>query len=208
LQFLETKLPVETSEFNAKLNFTGSAGQGFGMLLEDGLELLLEGEANDSVCKSMNGGIVAIRPSPQAPEDEDIVLIGNCALYGATGGSLYVRGAAGGRFGVRNSGAEAVVEGVGLHGCEYMTSGLVVVLGALGGNFGAGMTGGEAFLLDALEDSINKDYLKSEEMNPEDLSMLHKLLTNHELLTNSLLASKLISNWAEHLPRFSKWIPV
>ncbi|HVG38546.1 MAG TPA: hypothetical protein VM870_04625, partial [Pyrinomonadaceae bacterium] len=132
-----------------RLHFTGSAGQSFGAFIPRGLTLTLEGDANDYVGKGLSGGRVVVRPPRAATfAPEENVIIGNVALYGATGGEAFIGGVAGERFAVRNSGVTAVVEGVGDHGCEYMTKGLVVVLGRTGRNFAAGMTGGLAFVLD------------------------------------------------------------
>src|SRR5581483_7436121 len=136
-----------------RVRFTGSAGQSFGAFLSAGVELDLVGEANDYVGKGMGGGRIAIR----APEGDagDAVLVGNTVLYGATGGELFCAGRAGERFAVRNSGADAVVEGIGDHGCEYMTNGTVAVLGPVGRNFGAGMSGGVAFIYDPAGDFLS-----------------------------------------------------
>ena len=132
-----------------RLDLSGAAGQSFGAFLTDGVELSLVGQANDYVAKGLSGGVVVVRPEPEVVADPAAsTLAGNVCLFGATAGRLHVVGRAGMRFAVRNSGAEAVVEGLGAHGCEYMTGGVVVVLGPVGANFGAGMTGGRAYLLD------------------------------------------------------------
>ena len=132
-----------------RLDLAGAAGQSFGAFLVAGIELDLVGQANDYVAKGLSGGLVVVRPEPAVLADPAAsTLVGNVCLFGATAGRLHVVGRAGMRFGVRNSGAEAVVEGLGAHGCEYMTGGIVVVLGPVGANFGAGMTGGRAYLLD------------------------------------------------------------
>ncbi|HYX11645.1 MAG TPA: hypothetical protein VE817_06680, partial [Candidatus Acidoferrum sp.] len=137
-------------EDSIQVTFTGSAGQSFGGWLAPGVSFTLFGDAQDYCGKGLSGGTLAVRPREEATfKAEDNVVIGNVALYGATGGKAFFRGIAGERFGVRNSGAEAVVEGIGAHGCEYMTGGTVVVLGPIGPNFGAGMTGGRAFVYDA-----------------------------------------------------------
>ena len=131
------------------LNLEGSGGQSFAAFLSRGITINLKGDANDYFCKGLSGGKVIISPPDKSTFNaEENIIIGNVALYGATGGSVFIRGIAGERFAVRNSGADAVVEGVGDHGCEYMTRGKVVVLGATGRNFAAGMSGGEAFVLD------------------------------------------------------------
>ena len=140
--------PRGLPEGAVSIRLTGSAGQSFGAFIVDGMSLDLEGEANDYVGKGMTGGEIAIRPPAAAPFDTPQAIAGNTVLYGATGGSLFAAGRAGERFCVRNSGATAVVEGIGDHGCEYMTGGRVVVLGPTGSNFGAGMTNGSAFVYD------------------------------------------------------------
>src|SRR5690606_30486801 len=144
-----------------RLEFEGSAGQGFACFLVRGVEARLIGEANDSVAKGMSGGSVTIVPARAARfVAEDNVLIGNGALYGATGGALYLRGRAGDRFAVRNSGAEAVLEGAGLHACEYMTGGRVAILGPIGDNAGAGMTGGVLYLRASERLRVNAEYVE------------------------------------------------
>ncbi len=176
-----------------RARFDGSAGQSFGAFLAAGVELDLRGEANDYVGKAMGGGRIAIR----APDGDagDPVLIGNTALYGATGGELYCAGRAGERFAVRNSGAVAVVEGVGDHGCEYMTSGVVVVLGSTGRNFAAGMSGGEAFVYDPaaeLPQRLNDDLVSLSRVT--DDGELRRLVTRHERYTGSELAAALLAS--------------
>lgn len=192
-----------------RITFKGSAGQGFGAFLTEGLTVRLEGEANDSVCKSMSGGKVVIVPSADARfEAETNAIIGNCALYGATGGVLFVRGTAGDRFAVRNSGAVAVVEGIGLHGCEYMTNGLVVVLGKCSHNFGAGMTGGKAYLYAPDETAINRDYLMPVPLTPEDVEELCQLLQDYASETESCTAQRILQNWLQEQRRFVKYLPI
>jgi glutamate synthase domain-containing protein 2/glutamate synthase domain-containing protein 1/glutamate synthase domain-containing protein 3 len=191
------------------LTFKGSAGQGFGVFLTEGLCVRLEGEANDSVCKSMSGGKVVIVPSRHARfTPETNAIIGNCALYGATGGKLFVHGIAGDRFAVRNSGATAVVEGVGLHACEYMTNGLVVVLGKISPNFGAGMTGGKAYLYRADSTLINHDYLTAVEMTPSDEQDLYALLSEYLTDTQSRTAALLLENWHREKAHITKYLPI
>jgi glutamate synthase domain-containing protein 3 len=178
---------------SAKLNFEGSAGQGFAAFQVGGLDVRLEGEANDSVCKSMSGGKVVIVPPPSVPFlPEDNVIIGNCALYGATGGELYVSGRAGDRFGVRNSGARAVVEGTGLHCCEYMTGGIVVVLGPVSLNVGAGMTGGVLYLGRNQQHRLNREYVRPVELGADDIEVLAGLLQRHADETDSTTARALL----------------
>src|SRR5699024_2335604 len=145
-------LPDDTID----IAFTGSAGQSFGAFLPRGITLRLSGDANDYVGKGLSGGRIAVRPDAKAPfAAEQHIIAGNVLLYGATGGELNVRGVVGERFAVRNSGAAAVVEGIGDHGCEYMTGGSVVVLGPIGRNFAAGMSGGVAYVLDLPGGRVN-----------------------------------------------------
>jgi glutamate synthase domain-containing protein 2/glutamate synthase domain-containing protein 1/glutamate synthase domain-containing protein 3 len=189
--------------------FTGSAGQGFGVFLTDGISARLEGEANDSVCKSMSGGKVVIVPpakSTFAPEQNAI--IGNCALYGATGGTLYVNGIAGDRFAVRNSGATAVVEGTGLHACEYMTNGLIVILGHVEANLGAGMTGGTLYLCGERDAFVNRDYITPVALSSADETELKDLLEDYLFETKSRTAKKLLDDWATEKHRFKKYLPL
>jgi glutamate synthase domain-containing protein 3 len=191
--------------------FTGSAGQSFGAFLVDGMRLILEGEANDYVGKGMSGGVIAIRPPREAPFRDPQVIAGNTILYGATGGELYLAGKAGERFAVRNSGATAVVEGVGDHGCEYMTGGTVVVLGPTGRNFGAGMTNGIAFVYDPageFDGRINGESVLVERgLSAEDAACLRELIERHVELTGSEHAQALLANWNETLSATWKVIP-
>ncbi|MCH8567667.1 MAG: glutamate synthase large subunit [Balneolales bacterium] len=194
---------------SVKVEMKGSAGQGFGVFLTQGIEIKLFGEANDSVCKSMSGGKVTIRPPQQAKFDaSENAIIGNCALYGATGGVLYVCGLAGDRFAVRNSGATAVVEGTGLHACEYMTNGTVVVLGSLSANAGAGMTGGSLFVYGDQDDKINTSYLSGGELNEEDQQLLRMLLEDYTKEAGSKRATSILKNWKQSVVNFRKYIPV
>ncbi len=191
--------------------FAGSAGQSFGAFAVDGMRLLLEGEANDYVAKGMSGGEIAVRPPRQAPVESPQVIAGNTILYGATGGALFVAGRVGERFGVRNSGATAVVEGVGDHGCEYMTGGTVVVLGPTGRNFGAGMTNGVAYVLDAdggFAGRINDESILLERPAPEeDAVHLCHLVERHVQLTGSAHAKTLLDRWGETVAQTWKVIP-
>ncbi|GIW04426.1 MAG: glutamate synthase [Thermomicrobiales bacterium] len=191
--------------------FTGSAGQSFGAFLVDGMRLILEGEANDYVGKGMSGGLIAIRPPREVPFRDPQVIAGNTILYGATGGELYLAGKAGERFAVRNSGATAVVEGVGDHGCEYMTGGTVVVLGPTGRNFGAGMTNGIAYVYDPageFDGRINGESVLVERgLSAEDAAHLRELIERHVELTGSLHAQTLLANWDETLAATWKVIP-
>jgi glutamate synthase (ferredoxin) len=193
--------------------FTGSAGQSFGAFLARGITLSLEGEANDYVGKGLSGGRIVIYPprdSRFVPEEN--ILIGNVVLYGATGGEAFFNGMAGERFAVRNSGATAVVEGVGDHGCEYMTQGLVVVLGKCGRNFAAGMNGGIAYVLDELGDFADRRCnLAGVDLEPvldsEDAGKLREVIGKHYQATKSARALHVLRNWAEMLPRFVKVFP-
>ena len=194
------------------LTFTGSAGQSFGAFLVGGLRLLLNGEANDYVGKGMAGGEIVIRPRPAEKYTwSDNVIIGNTCLYGATGGSLFAAGWAGERFAVRNSGATAVVEGVGDHGCEYMTRGIVVILGSVGTNFGAGMSGGLAFVHDedgTLGDRINPQMISIERLNnEEEVGALRQLVSVHATLTGSPHAKALVDSWETAICKFWKVVP-
>ena len=187
----------------------GSAGQGFGVLLPDGITLQLEGEANDSVGKTMSGGTIIITPPRESGfKSEDAMILGNCALYGATGGRLYACGRAGDRFAVRNSGAVAVVEGVGLHACEYMTSGCVLILGKTGYNIGAGMTGGELYLVDADELNVNVGYIKKSTLTPENLESFLTILRDYQVCTGSQRALALLEACTDiDSAPISKWVP-
>ncbi|HUN63461.1 MAG TPA: glutamate synthase large subunit [Candidatus Sulfotelmatobacter sp.] len=184
LQHLD--LPSATREFR------GTAGQSFGAFLSSGLTLKLSGEANDYVGKGLSGGTIVIRAGHNASKRGD-VLVGNTVLYGATSGQLFVAGQAGERFAVRNSGAVAVVEGVGQHGCEYMTGGIVAVLGPIGLNFGSGMTGGLAYILRSeLDHVLNLEFVQAHEVDAVEESSLRRLLEGHVALTDSPLARRLL----------------
>ena len=191
------------------LLFRGSAGQSFGAWLINGVCLNLIGEANDYVAKGMSGGEVTICPPPGSRFlDQKATLVGNTVLYGATGGDLFVAGGAGERFGVRNSGARAVVEGVGDHGCEYMTGGVVVILGDTGRNLGAGMSNGMAYVLDPYGDlpsRMNHDLVEIQPMtHAEDIELLKVMIERHYERTGSRRAQELLSDWEEALPKFRK----
>ena len=202
-------LPEDT----IRIHLNGCAGQSFGAFLAKGVRLTLEGDANDYVGKGLSGGRLIIYPprhSEFAPEEN--ILIGNVCLYGATSGEAYFNGMAGERFAVRNSGATAVVEGVGDHGCEYMTNGLVVVLGRAGRNFAAGMTGGIAYVLDNVGD-FGSTYCNRNEVDLEpvsesaDILLLHRLISRHGELTDSPQAKWILQNWEAILPKFVKVFP-
>jgi glutamate synthase domain-containing protein 3 len=187
---------LESRLSQCEFEFVGSAGQGFAAFNQSGIDVCLMGEANDSVAKSMSGGRVVIVPQTSSkiiPEDNTI--LGNCTLYGATSGQLFVRGIAGDRFAVRNSGATAVVEGVGMHACEYMTRGTVVVLGQLGSNIGAGMTGGQLFIRRSQSSKINLESVVVGSCNKKELEDLFNILKVYESFTHSTTAQKLIEQW-------------
>ncbi|MBW3579734.1 MAG: glutamate synthase large subunit [Actinobacteria bacterium] len=193
----------------ATIRFTGSAGQSFGAFLTHGIELELVGEANDYVGKAMGGGRIVIIPPPD--DAGDAVLAGNTCLYGATGGDLFVAGATGERFGVRNSGATAVVEGAGDHCCEYMTGGTVVVLGSVGYNLGAGMTGGQAFVWDPgaqLIARLNAALVEAERPDAESQEELRWLVERHHELTGSRRAAELLKDWETSAEHFWHVLPI
>jgi glutamate synthase domain-containing protein 3 len=201
------------SEDTIRIQLTGCAGQSFGAFLAKGVRLTLEGDANDYVGKGLSGGRLIIYP-PRHSEfvPEENILIGNVCLYGATSGEAYFNGMAGERFAVRNSGATAVVEGVGDHGCEYMTNGLVIVLGRAGRNFAAGMTGGIAYVLDQAGD-FGATYCNRAEVDLEpvtesaDIALLHRLISRHGEFTDSPQAKWILQNWESMLPNFVKVFP-
>ena len=194
------------------LRFHGSAGQSFGAFIPNGVTLELEGDSNDYIGKGLSGGKIVVYPpagSTFAPEEN--IIIGNVAFYGATSGEAYIRGVAGERFCVRNSGLRAVVEGVGDHGCEYMTGGRVVILGRTGRNFGAGMSGGVAYVIDwegdfkrkCNHEMIDLDLLE----DPQEIADVKAMIRSHSELTGSLLGYRVLSNWEEIAPRFVKVMP-
>jgi len=201
-------LPEDTIKFQ----FSGSAGQSFGAFLAKGVTLELEGDANDYVGKGLSGGRLMVYPprnSTFLPEEN--ILIGNVVLYGATSGEAFFNGMAGERFAVRNSGATAVVEGLGDHGCEYMTNGMVVVLGKTGRNFAAGMSGGIAFVLDEkgdfAEKRCNPAGVDIEPVEGEDIQQLYELIAKHVAATASPRGKWILEKWDEMLPRFLKVFP-
>jgi glutamate synthase domain-containing protein 2/glutamate synthase domain-containing protein 1/glutamate synthase domain-containing protein 3 len=202
-------LPEDTIHFK----FNGSAGQSFGAFLASGVTLELEGEANDYVGKGLSGGIIIVYPPKNSTfAAEENILIGNTVMYGATSGEAYFNGVAGERFAVRNSGATAVVEGLGDHGCEYMTNGRVVVLGKTGRNFAAGMSGGLAYVFDELGDFAQKRCNRTGvDLEPvieeEEVTRLRKLIERHAELTGSRRARWILDNWAEAQTRFVKVFP-
>ena len=197
-----------------RLDLHGTAGQSFGAFAARGLTLALSGEANDYVGKGLSGGRIIIRPPHNAHKSfapNRNIIVGNVALYGATSGELYLRGRAGERFAVRNSGAQAVVEGVGAHGCEYMTGGRVVVLGLTGVNFGAGMSGGIAYVYDedGLFDSrCNLEMIDLDLLGPADERELREMLERHALYTASARAGHILDNWESEKGKFVKVFPM
>ena len=200
------------AEDTIQIHLKGSAGQSFASFLAAGISMYVEGDANDYFCKGLSGGRVVVTPpkvSTFAPEDN--VIVGNVSLYGATGGSAFVNGVAGERFAVRNSGAEAVVEGVGDHGCEYMTRGRVVVLGPTGRNFAAGMSGGDAYVLDEEGRFVSQCNLEMVDLEPveteDDVAGLRILLEAHLKYTGSAKAKRVLGDWDTMLPRFVKIMP-
>ncbi|SEC14949.1 glutamate synthase large subunit [Paenibacillus sp. GP183] len=195
-----------------RIHFNGSAGQSFGAFVPKGITLSLEGDSNDYVGKGLSGGKLAIFPphkSTFVPEDN--VIIGNTAFYGATDGEAYIRGRAGERFCVRNSGVRAVVEGVGDHGCEYMTGGRVVVLGPTGRNFAAGMSGGTAYVLDEKGDfssKANKEMVFLEQLEEAfEMNELKTMIQHHATFTDSEVAHRVLNHWDEYVWKFVKVIP-
>jgi glutamate synthase (NADPH/NADH) large chain/glutamate synthase (ferredoxin) len=194
------------------LTLTGSAGQSFGTFLAKGIVLRLLGEANDYVGKGMNGGEIVVRPQDGVSFDwSKNVIIGNTCLYGATGGRLFAAGSAGERFGVRNSGSISVVEGVGDHGCEYMTGGVAVVLGETGRNFAAGMSGGMAYVYDEngkFPNRYNQSMVDIERLSDsEDIEMLKQLVQDHLDRTTSPKAAALLQHWEAEVANFWKVVP-
>ena len=200
-------LPDDTIQ----IQFTGTAGQSFGAFVPRGISMTIVGDANDYFGKGLSGGRLVIYPPPQSPfVPEENIIIGNVALYGATGGALFARGVAGERFCVRNSGAHAVVEGIGDHGCEYMTGGRAVILGRTGRNFAAGMSGGVAYVLDVegdFEHRCNPGMVDLESLTDEDAAFVRQLVGRHVELTGSTPGRQVLDDWAAFRPRFVKAMP-
>jgi glutamate synthase (ferredoxin) len=208
-------LPEDT----ISLHFRGSAGQSFGAFIPTGVTLTLEGDANDYLGKGLSGGKVILYPPRESTfVAEENVVTGNVAFYGATSGEAYIRGIAGERFCVRNSGVKAVVEGVGDHGCEYMTGGRVVVIGKTGRNFAAGMSGGVAYVLDesgeggaaggGFERVCNKEMVQLFPLtDPEEVAEVHRLLERHVEYTGSPRARALLDDWHTTVSRFIRVVP-
>nr|WP_240732291.1 hypothetical protein [Geobacter sp. FeAm09] len=193
------------------LRFNGSAGQSFGAFVPRGVTLGLCGDANDYLGKGLSGGTILVYPPAGSPfKAEENIIAGNVALYGATSGEAFIRGMAGERFCVRNSGVNAVVEAVGDHGCEYMTGGTVVVLGPTGRNFAAGMSGGVAYVLDEAGDfagRCNTQMVGLEELDDRDAATLKNMIGRHGELTGSERAAAVLADWDRFLPRFVKVMP-
>ncbi|NJB72848.1 glutamate synthase (ferredoxin) [Saonia flava] len=195
-----------------KLNFTGSAGQSFGAFATKGLTMVVNGNTNDYLGKGLSGAKIIIKvPDKSTLKPEENVITGNVTLYGATAGEVYINGKAGERFCVRNSGAKAVVEGIGDHGCEYMTGGIAVILGAVGRNFGAGMSGGIAYIFNeagTFEKNCNTEALNLLPVDEDnDIVQLRELIENHYNATLSPLAQRILENWESYLPKFIKVLP-
>ncbi|HEX5000598.1 MAG TPA: glutamate synthase-related protein, partial [Terriglobia bacterium] len=206
-------LPADT----IRINFTGSAGQSFGAFLPNGITMTLEGDANDYFGKGLSGGRLVVYPPANAPfSPEENIIVGNVALYGATGGEAFIRGVVGERFAVRNSGAVSVVEGVGDHGCEYMTRGRIIVLGRTGRNFAAGMSGGVAHVLDEdgkfAAERCNREMVDLESFtdagaDPSEEALVRALIERHAELTGSSRARAIIESWARYREKFVKVMP-
>jgi glutamate synthase (ferredoxin) len=201
-------LPEDT----INIDFNGSAGQSFGAFATKGLTFTVHGNTNDYLGKGLSGAKLVIKvPEKCTIIPEDNIITGNVTLYGATSGEVYINGKAGERFCVRNSGAKAVVEGIGDRGCEYMTGGVAVILGAVGRNFGAGMSGGIAYVLDEdekFEQNCNSEDLNIDPVtNLEDQLQLERLIDNHFCATESPLARRILDNWETYLPKFKKVLP-
>jgi glutamate synthase (NADPH) large chain len=204
--------PKGLPEDTVKLHFVGSAGQSFGAFVPKGVTLTLEGDSNDYIGKGLSGGKIIVYPPAEATfVPEENIIVGNVAFYGATSGEAYIRGVAGERFCVRNSGVHAVVEGVGDHGCEYMTGGRVVVLGPTGRNFAAGMSGGIAYVLDeggAFAKVCNKDMVSLGRVDDdEEIALLRRMVERHVQYTRSALGRRVLDGWREAAPRFVRVVP-
>jgi glutamate synthase (NADPH/NADH) large chain len=206
-RFKAEGLPEGTIQYT----FNGSAGQSFGAFGAKGIHFRLEGEANDYFGKGLSGGRLIVVPDKEATFiARDNIIIGNVAFYGATSGEAYINGCAGERFGVRNSGVTAVVEGIGDHGCEYMTGGVVVVLGETGENFAAGMSGGVAYVYDkenTFSPRLNREMVELEVLENDDLDILKQLVLNHYFYTKSPFAGELLDHWSTEMLHFKKVMP-
>ncbi len=203
-RFAGAGLPDDTID----ITFTGSAGQSFGAFVPNGMTMRLEGDANDYVGKGLSGGRIVVRPDRAAEFDaSQQIIAGNVIAYGATAGEIFLRGQVGERFCVRNSGATAVVEGVGDHGCEYMTGGRVIVLGPTGRNFAAGMSGGYAYVLDLARHRVNPEMVELTRPNPEQAEELRGLIHRHATETGSPIAGALLEDWQSSAQRFTVVMP-
>jgi glutamate synthase (ferredoxin) len=204
----EKGLPEDT----INLDFVGSAGQSFGAFLAPGVTMKLEGDSNDYIGKGLSGGkIIVVPPTDSIINPSENVIIGNVAFYGAISGEAYIRGIAGERFCVRNSGMSAVVEGVGDHGCEYMTGGCVVVIGETGRNFAAGMSGGIAYVYDKngdFDSHVNKGLVTVQKPKKADIAKIKEMLEKHLANTNSDVAKAILDSFDEECKKFVKVIPV
>jgi glutamate synthase (NADPH/NADH) large chain len=195
------------------ITFDGSAGNSFGAFVPKGVTLRVYGDANDYVGKGLSGGQIVLRPSDNAPEGyvaEDNIIGGNVILFGATSGTAFIRGSVGERFAVRNSGAHAVVEGVGDHGCEYMTGGRVVILGETGRNFAAGMSGGIAYVYDPegeLPANLNTEMVDFDEFDDADVEWLHDFIVAHVDATDSVVGQRILADWSGQVGKFVKVMP-
>ena len=190
------------------LTFLGSAGQSFGAFVPPGMTLRLEGDANDYVGKGLSGGRIVVRPDRSATfEANEQIIAGNVIAYGATRGEIYIRGEVGERCCVRNSGAWVVTEGVGDHGCEYMTGGRVAVLGSTGRNFAAGMSGGVAWVLDLADHRVNKELVELGPVTEEAAKELEQMVRRHHEETGSTVAEELLADWETALTRFTEVVP-
>lgn len=195
------------------ITFDGSAGNSFGAFVPRGITLTVRGDANDYVGKGLSGGRIVVRPSASAPANyvaEENIIGGNVILFGATSGQAFLRGVVGERFAVRNSGAHAVVEGVGDHGCEYMTGGKVVILGQTGRNFAAGMSGGAAYVYDpdkVLPGNVNGEMVDLDALDDADLEWLHGMITAHVDATDSAVGHRILADWPAHQSKFVKVMP-
>ncbi|KAG2228014.1 hypothetical protein INT45_012038 [Circinella minor] len=207
-RFGENGLPPDTIH----VKFTGSAGQSFGVFLAPGIFFELEGDSNDYVCKGLSGGTVAIYPPRSSTfKAAQNVIVGNVCLYGATGGRAFFCGVAAERFCVRNSGANAVVEGVGDHGCEYMTGGRVVILGSTGRNFAAGMSGGIAYILDtenSFKEKVNMEMVELESIDKNEVDEVRQMIEDHQHHTGSQKAAEILQNFNSYLSKFVKVMPI
>jgi glutamate synthase (NADPH/NADH) large chain len=195
------------------ITFDGSAGNSFGAFVPKGITLRVYGDANDYVGKGLSGGRIVVRPSDNAPEDyvaEENIIAGNVILFGATSGQVFLRGVVGERFAVRNSGAHAVVEGVGDHGCEYMTGGKVVILGPTGRNFAAGMSGGVAYVYNpdgTFEESLNAEMVDLDALDSDDADWLRGTIQAHVDATDSAVGQRILTDWENELKNFTKVMP-